>query len=44
MDPGDFLDPAAPIAVRQLEDFGLRPMEVIRNIGYLLIQPLQGVA
>jgi hypothetical protein len=44
IDARDLMNPAAPIGVLKLENFGLRPMKVICDIGYLLVKPLQGVA
>src|SRR5262249_18704519 len=44
VDARDLVHPATTIGVLELEHFGLRPMKVIGDIGYLLIQPLQGIA
>jgi len=41
---GNFLHPAPPFSVLQVEDRIRRPMEVIGHEGYLLVQLLEGVA
>lgn len=36
--------PFSPLIMLQLEYFGERPVEVIGNVGYLLIELIEGVA
>jgi len=38
------LHPLLPLGVLQLEEFVERPVKVIRQVGYLLLQALEGVA
>jgi hypothetical protein len=38
------MHPTTPVCVFERENFRLRPVKVKRDIGYLLIEPLQGVA
>jgi hypothetical protein len=40
VDPGDFGDPALALAVFEREDLLMRPVKVISNVRYLLIEPL----
>ena len=44
IDAADLLDPAAPVAVLQLQYVIERPVEVVRDKGYLLVELLKGVA
>ena len=44
VDAADLLDPAAPIVVLQLQNLRERPMEVVGDEGYLLLELLEGVA
>jgi hypothetical protein len=44
IDGGYFLNPAAPLGMLEIENRLRWPMKVIRNIGYLLVQRLDGVA
>jgi hypothetical protein len=44
IDRADLLHPAAPVAVLQLQDVAERPVEVVRNEGYLLVELIEGVA
>ncbi len=44
MDIRDLLHPGAPFGVLQAQHLFTRPMKVIRNEGYLLVQPVEGVA
>jgi hypothetical protein len=44
IDPGDLLDPALPLAVLKVKHLLGRPVEVIGNVGYLLIHLIEGVA
>jgi len=41
---GDLLNPATAVAMLKIHDFGMRPVKMICNIGYLLVEPLQRVA
>lgn len=41
---GNFLDPSLPFPVLKVHDLGVGPMEVIGDEGYLLVQPVEGVA
>jgi hypothetical protein len=40
VDFGDFLNPALALKVIQFENLCVRPVKVISNIRYLLIEPL----
>jgi len=40
VDLGDLGDPALALRVRQRQDFFVRPVKVIGNVRYLLIEPL----
>ncbi len=44
IDPGDLGNPALPLAVLQRHDLLIRPMKVIGDVGYLLVEPVEGVA
>src|SRR5271165_454299 len=44
VDPGDFRDPSLAFAVIQGHDLFVRPMQVVGDEGYLLVQLLRGVA
>lgn len=44
VDRRHFLRPSPTIGVLQREDVVERPMQVIRDVGYLLVEPLKGVA
>jgi len=44
VDPGNLRHPPASLLVFQIHDFFMGPVKVIRNEGYLLIQPGEGVA
>jgi len=44
VDLGDLLHPAPAIGVFELQDDFQRPVEVIGDVGYLLVEPVQGVA
>jgi len=44
VDLGDLLDPNVPLAVFHLEDVVERPVEMIGDVRYLLVQLVQGVA
>jgi len=44
VDLGDLLHPLAALSVFQFEDLLERPVEVIGDVGYLLVQLLEGVA
>jgi hypothetical protein len=44
VDRGNFLGPSPSIGVLQGEDLIERPMKVIGDVGYLLLEPIEGVA
>jgi len=44
VDGGDLLDPAAAVGVLEREHRFGRPVEVIGDEGYLLVQRIKGVA
>jgi hypothetical protein len=44
VDFGDFRDPPLPFAVFETQDFTARPVKVVGDVGYLLVQTLKGVA
>jgi hypothetical protein len=44
VDPGDLIHPLLTVAVFQIEDVLQRPVEVIGQVGYLLVQAVKGVA
>jgi hypothetical protein len=44
VDSGYLLHPGLPAAMIHFEDGIRRPMKVIGDVGYLLIEPLEGVA
>ncbi len=44
VDPGDLLRPALPVGVLEGQDLVQRPVEVVGDVGYLLEQPVEGVA
>jgi len=44
VDLGNFLNPAHPLSMLQVHDFPVRPVEMIGNKGYLLVQTVEGVA
>jgi hypothetical protein len=44
VDGRDFLDPTPPLGVFQVENRRVRPVKVIRDKGYLLVQRLEGIA
>jgi hypothetical protein len=41
---GDLCHPLLSFAVFEIQDFISRPMKVIGDVGYLLVQTLEGVA
>ena len=43
-DSGDFLHPPLPLAVLEPQQLLVRPVEVVSDIGYLLVEPVEGVA
>ena len=44
VDAGQLGHPALPLAVIQLHDLVIRPVKVKRQVRYLLVQPIRGVA
>src|SRR3972149_414062 len=44
IDPGNLLTPPLPFPVFHIDDLIKRPVEVICDKGYLLVQPVEGVA
>src|SRR5206468_3538633 len=44
IDPRDLVDPAAPFEMRHRKQLLGVPVEVVRDVGYLLVELLQGVA
>jgi len=44
VDARDLFDPPAPFGVLEAEHVVRRPVEVVRDEGYLLVQRLEGVA
>lgn len=44
IDPGNLLHPALSLGVFERQDFLKWPMEVIGDVGYLLVQAFKGVA
>ena len=44
IDLDDFLDPTPTLAVLQAQDVVMRPVKVVRQIRYLFVEPLYGVA
>jgi hypothetical protein len=40
IDLGDFCDPALAFSMLHRQNLSVRPVKVIGNIGYLLVQPL----
>jgi hypothetical protein len=44
IDFGDFLDPALAFSVFQSQELRQWPMELIGDVGYLLVQTVEGVA
>src|SRR5580704_2284599 len=44
VDGRDLLDPSQPVGMLEIDDRLLRPMKVISDEGYLLVERLQGVA
>jgi len=44
VDLGNLLDPAPAVAMLQIHDLVERPMEMIGDVGYLLVEAFQGVA
>src|SRR5919197_176477 len=44
VDLGDLLDPPAPIRVLHREHVLPRPVEVVGDVGYLLVEAVEGVA
>lgn len=44
IDFGDLFDPDLPLFVLHFQDLVEGPMEVVANVRYLLIEPVQGVA
>jgi hypothetical protein len=44
IDPGDLGDPLLALAMLQLQNLVVWPVEMIGDVGYLLEQPLRGVA
>ena len=44
VDFGNLLYPPPPLRMLQIEDIVQRPVEMIGNVGYLLMQAFEGVA
>jgi hypothetical protein len=44
IDLGDFTDPSATLAVFEVQDVVRRPVKVVSDVGYLLVQAVKGVA
>jgi hypothetical protein len=44
VDRRNFGDPPPPFVVLHIHDFRAAPVKVIRDEGYLLVQPIEGVA
>lgn len=44
VDVRDLIDPPPPLCVLELENVVERPVKVVREIGYLLVQAFRGVA
>jgi hypothetical protein len=44
VDVGDLCDPPLSLAVLEVQDFTARPVKVVSDVGYLLIQTIEGVA
>jgi len=44
VDLADLLDPSPPVCVLKLKNVLQRPVKVIRDVGYLLVEAIQGVA
>lgn len=44
VDPGDLFNPLAPLGMLQVENVVEGPVEVIGQVGYLLLQAIRGVA
>jgi hypothetical protein len=44
VDLPDLLDPATALRVFELEQLIVWPVEVVGDVGYLLVQPREGVA
>ena len=44
VDGRNFVDEALPVAVRQVQNGFERPVEVVGDEGYLLVQAVEGVA
>ena len=44
IDTPDLSDPALPLAMLHLHDLIVGPMQMVRNICYLLVQAIRGVA
>jgi hypothetical protein len=44
IDGTDVLDPPPPVGVLQLQDLAQGPVEVVGQEGYLLVEPVEGVA
>jgi len=44
VDPGDLFHPAAAVGVLKCQDITQRPVQVVRKIGYLLVELIEGVA
>lgn len=44
VDPGDLIYPLLPVAMFQIKNVLKRPVEVIGQVGYLLVQAVKGVA
>jgi len=40
IDPGDFGDPSLALAMFERKDLLMRPVKVISNVRYLLVEPL----
>ncbi len=44
VDLANLLDPAATVRVLQPQDILQRPVKMVRDVGYLLVEAFQGVA
>ena len=44
IDLGDLPHPAAALAVFQVQDIVRRPVKMVGDVGYLLVQAIEGVA
>jgi hypothetical protein len=44
VDVGDLCDPLLSLTVLEVQDFTARPVKVVSDVGYLLVQTIEGVA